>query len=334
MFKHIHYSKLPKILSLILCGSNSVSKISKFLLGKIDEVDRKAYLEMNWRTKKNTEAEDNSQKQSEGNWRMHKTEDLKPGYPTVPRMRNSVGPMRHPLRSSSFHSHHHQQSGALSTTATMADQPSREERQEQAWKHNHPIENSHIVGVPALNPPDANQDRGITVASSCNGAIMCSKLNRSKETADDMCRTLSPAASLQPRQESVETNARDLLPLGFSYAELNRSSVIEPSQETLSKDVPFIDTKERDDIPSTTLDDNIGEVEYPITLLPLNKPLDIKVARVLSPSMFVCKVLSAWTPALQEVMENAQGTYNRYRKFHSLHLYSNLQLLPTVISEL
>lgn len=320
MFMHIQYSKQHNILSLILCGFNSVSKISKFPLAKIEEFDREAYLEINWRTsKKNSEAENNSQKQSEGNWRIHNTEDLEPGYPTVPRVRNSVGPMRHPLRSSSFHSHH-QQPGALSTTATMADQTSRGERQEQSWKHNHPIENSHIVGVLTSSPPGANQDRRTTVASGCNGTIMCSKLNHSREAA--VCRTLGPAASMQPRQESVD----------FSYPEPNSSSSIpvsEPSQETLSKDMPLKDTKERGDIPTTTHDDNVGEIEYPPTLLPLNKPLDIKVARVLSPSMFVCKVLSAWTPSLQEVMEKAQGTYNRYRKFLSFHL----QLLPIVISE-
>lgn len=312
-FKHIHYSKQQNVMSLILCGFNSVSKISKFPLAKIDEVDRKAYLEINWRTsKKNTQAESNSQKQSEGNWRIHNT-DLEPAYPTVPRVRNSVGPMRHPLRLSSFHSHHLQQPGALSSTGTMADQPSRGERQEQSWKHNHPIENSNIVRIPALGPPGANQDRGTTVASGCNGTIMCSKGNHSKEAS--VSRTLDPAASLQPRQESVETNTRDLFPLAFSYAERSRSSgipVIEPSQETLRKDMPFMDTKERGDMPTATLDGSVSKVEYPITLLPLNKPLDIKVARVLSPSMFVCKVLSAWTPALQEIMEKAQGTYNRY----------------------
>lgn len=273
---------------------------------------------------KNTEAENNSQKRSEGNWRMHNTEELEPGYPTVPRVRNSVGPMRHPLRSSSCHSYHHQQPGALSTTVTIADQPSRGERQEQAWKHNHSIENSHSVRVPALSPPGACQDRGTTVASGCSGTTICTKLNHSKEAA--VCRTLDPADSLQPRQDSVETNTRDLLPLVFSYAEPNRSSgipVIEPSQETLSKEVPFIDTKERGDL-TMTHDGSVGEVEYPVTLLPLNKPLDIKVARVLSPSMFVCKVLSSWTPALQDIMEKAQGTYNRYRKFLSWHIYSSL----------
>ncbi|KAK3861306.1 hypothetical protein Pcinc_032699 [Petrolisthes cinctipes] len=324
----------------------SVSKLSKFPVAKKDEVvyqkqkgkemqvvDRspdevgsKADLETNWRKPNQpTGAENISQKPSDINWRIHNTKDKEPGYPIVPKVQNTVGPMRHPLRS-----------------GAKADHPSRIER--QAWKHNHPQEKVQSKGVPELSPgtsqdretsvlPDnnvtvinclLNQSQNIASAicwspgpadSDNNVTAMCSLLNQAKETASVMCRTPDPADCLQPQQESVKIKTKDLSPLAFRDEETIKSPgipVVKPYLESLSNGTPHTDTQMKDVLPPTTPDDSVGEVEYPITVLPLNKPLDIKVARVLSPSMFICKVLSAWTPALKEIMAIAQDDYNRW----------------------
>ncbi|KAK4302588.1 hypothetical protein Pmani_025343 [Petrolisthes manimaculis] len=308
----------------------SVSKLSKFPVAKKDEVvyqkqkekemqvvDRspdevgsKADLVTNWRKPNQpTSAENITQKPSDINWRIHNTKDKEPGYPIVPKVQNTVGPMRHPLRS-----------------GAKADHPSRIERQGQARKYNHPQEKVQSKGVPELSPPGTSQDRETNVlpdnnvnAINCllnqsqdiasaicwspsdsdnNVTAMCSLLNQAKEMVSVICRTPDPADCLQPQQESVKIKTKDLSP------------VLKPYLESFSNDTPLTDTQMKD-IPLTTPDDNI-EVEYPITVLPLNKPLDIKVARVLSPSMFICKVLSAWTPALKEIMAIAQDDYNRW----------------------